>query len=50
MEKQNQLLQNMIELQRQQNQQIQANQMLLVQQQQQLSQALVALLSKIADK
>ena len=50
MQQQNDMLTAILEVQRQQNNQVQASQMPLMQQQQQQGQALIALLSKIVDK
>ncbi|XP_028417139.1 uncharacterized abhydrolase domain-containing protein DDB_G0269086-like [Dendronephthya gigantea] len=50
MQQQNDMLNSILEMQRQQNNQVQASQMVLMQQQQQQGQALIALLSKIIDK
>jgi hypothetical protein len=50
MQQQNDMLTAILEMQRQQNNRVQASQMVLMQQQQQQGQALIALLSKIVDK
>jgi hypothetical protein len=50
MQQQNDMLTAILEMQRQQNNQVQASQMVLMQQQQPQGQALLALLSKIVDK
>ena len=50
MHSQSQMVENMLEMQRQQSQQMQASQLLLAQQQQQQGQALMSLIAKLVEK